>query len=253
MHRLLISGAGLCGLVAGLWPLGVNAAGEELELSAKNWREGSVEVLRRMKPEDVLRIQVFRIDDLGEKHPLERPLEADEHEQQIDGLLTLLRRSAPFKMKKGVPRDPAPPDRVLVVQPVRGDPFQFAYSADFGEPFAGLAAPDFKEALFAISGGGRRFATFPLTIIHFEKDEVQRVIHAEAIPPHRGSVSGGTLTVELHLTSEDGLSLYLHLHELQGKTILKDEKPMHFGQAKVFDSEGPGRYIVLLHKPAATI
>lgn len=56
------------------------------------------------------------------------------------------------------------------------------------------------------------------------------------------------MTVEMHLTPERGLTLYVKLRD--GKNILMEaEKPMHYGEAKVFASEGENSYIVLLDRP----
>jgi hypothetical protein len=51
------------------------------------------------------------------------------------------------------------------------------------------------------------------------------------------------------LTAKEGLTLYLHVHELNGKTLMEDKKQMQFGDAKVFAAKEPGSYIVLLHRP----
>ena len=74
------------------------------------------------------------------------------------------------------------------------------------------------------------------------------MIHHKAIAPHRGGYYSQTASTELHLTAERGLTLFVKVRE--GKTILmNDEKPVRYGQAQVFASEGPGTYIVLLNKP----
>jgi len=243
--RIVASAAAV--LSACLVPIGVGGA--DLDLSSQQWRKGDVTALQKMTPEEIVKIQFMRIDPLGKRHYLERPVTVDRNKAEIEALLALLGRATAFRMRAGVPWDAAPSDRVLVVQPAEGEPFEFEYSACFGDPFAGLQAPDFKQALFALSGGGARFAQFPITILHFDKSEVRKVIRTRAIAPHRGETGGGTVTARLHLTAKKGLTLYLHVHELGGKTLMEDEKPMRFGDAKVFAAKGPGSYIVLLHGP----
>ena len=52
----------------------------------------------------------------------------------------------------------------------------------------------------------------------------------------------------MHLTPHKGLTLYLKVRDGQ-RTLMEDEKPIHYGDALVFDSEGPGHYIVTLQNP----
>jgi hypothetical protein len=227
--------------------------GDDQGQSSQRWPQGDVTAFQKMAPEDIVQLQVLRIDPLGKRHDLERPITVDSNRAEIEALLAMLGRATAFRMKAGVPWEPALADRVLVVHPAEDEPFEFEYSADFGEPFAGLRAADFKQALFALSGSGSRFAKFPITILHFDKNQVQKVIRTHAIAPHRGE-TGGTVTAKLRLTAKEGFTLYLRVHELRGKTLMEDKKQMRFGDAKVFDAKvfdakEPGNYIVLLHGP----
>jgi len=223
------------------------AGGEDLDLFGQRWRKGDVTALRKMTSAEIVKLQVLGIDPLGKRYRLERPVTVGRNKAEIEALLVLLGRATAFSVREGVPWDPALADRVLVVQPAKGKPFEFEYSADFGEPFAGLRAADFKQALYALSGAGPRFAQFPISIVHFDKDQVQKVIHTHAIAPHRGETGGGTVTAKLRLTAKDGLTLYLRVHEPGGKTLMEDRKQMRLGDAKVFATKESGNYIVLLH------
>lgn len=243
VSRIVASAATV--LLAYLVP--TRAGGDDLDLSSQHWRKGNVTAFQKMTPEEIVKIQVLRVDPLGKRHYLERPITVERNKTEIEALLVLLGRATAFRMRAGVPWDPVATDRVFVVQPAEGEPFEFEYSVDFGEPFVGLQAADFKQALFALSGSGSRFAEFPISILHFDKNQVQKVIHTHAIAPHRGGTGGGTVTAKLHLTAKAGLTLYLHVHELSGKTLMEDEKQMRFGDAKVFAAKEPGSYIVLLH------
>jgi hypothetical protein len=202
-----------------------------------------------MAPKDVLQLQILGIDPLGKRRALERPVTLERNRAEIEALLAMLGRATVFRMKAGVPWAPGPADRVLVVHPAEGEPFEYEYNVCFTEPFAGFQAGDFKQALFALSGSGSRFAKFPITVLHFDENQVQNVIHTHAIAPHRGETGGGTVAAKLRLTAKEGLTLYLRVHELRGKTLMEDEKQMRFGDAKVFAGKGTGSYIVLLHGP----
>jgi len=235
------------GIVLSACLVASGAGGDDLDLFGQRWRKGDVTALRKMTFEEIVKIQVLGIDPLGKRYRLERPVTVDRNAAEIDALLVLLGRATAFRMREGVPWVPAAADRVLVVQPAKGKPFEFEYNAYFAEPFAGLRAADFKQALFALSGSGPRFAQFPISIMHFDKDQVRKVIHTHAIAPHRGETGGGTVTAKLRLTAKEGLTLYLRVHELNGKTLMEDRKQMRFGDAKVFAAKESGSYIVLLH------
>ena len=225
-----------------------------LDLLGREWPEDDGTRLRKMEAGDVVRMQVCRLEwpeDVGQrlrpgltrKHYMERPLTHDEDTEEIKALLALVKRAPPAKpIPADMPLTPAIRDRSLVVQPVEGEPFEILYS-DLGGPFGGFHSVELQEALFALAGGKTR-----ITIIHFHEGEVQSVIHHKAIAPHTGGYSSQTTSAEMHLTSEKGLTLYLKVRD--GKTVLmEDEKPMHYGEAKVFASKGPGTYIVLLQQP----
>jgi hypothetical protein len=234
------------------------AAGDELDLKSKWWPNGSALDLQKMEAKDIERIQICRLEwsrgavmpnrkeEYAQKKYATRPLTHEEDTQEIEGLLTLIKRAErPKKPGKGEHDCELyhPPDSVLVVQPVQGQPFEILFSSHLDGPFGEVYSLELKEALYALAGGITRFS-----IIHFDKGKVQRTIHYSVIAPHQGGSSSQTTSSEMHLASEKGLTLYLKVRE--GKdALMEDEKPMHYGEAKVFKSSGPGNYIVLLHKP----
>ena len=228
------------------------ALADEPDLKSKWWPTGSAVDLQKMDAKDIEKIQIFRLDwpkgtidprrkeELAQKQYAKRPLTHEEDTREIEGLLALLRQAEIYRKPKMC--RPHCPNRVLVVQPVAGKPFEILFSSYFHEPFGEVHSLELKEALYALAGGSTR-----ITVIHFDKGKVQQVIHHSAIAPHTGGVSSQTATAEMHLTPEEGLTLYVKIRD--GKDVLmEDKKPMHYGDVKVFKSSGPSSYIVLLHK-----
>ena len=224
---------------------GAATEAQRLAAELKEWPQGDVATLRQMAAEDIATIQILRLgpqrqirnsDVLTTRYWAGRPLGDEETREKLEVLLTLIRRAG--EAKKPEPRTSGiahPPDRVLVVKPVAGEPFEIRYAAGLREPFGGLYSLELKEVLHVLSAGPSS-----LTIIHFHEDEVKRVIHTPA--GGRSSTSEAEMRVTV-----DGISLYAKVRE-GGQTLAEDEKLMHYGEAKVYASEGPGSYIVLLHR-----
>ena len=229
------------------------AGADEADLKSQWWRDGTIADLKSMEAGDIKRIQICRIEwpkrviapskkeEYAEKKYATRPLSHEEDTQEISGLLKLIREAEPFKESGRHER--STPDCVLVVEPVKGKPFEILFSTQLDEPLGEVYSLELKEALYALAGKSTRFS-----IICFDKGEVQRVIHHWAIAPHTGGVSSQTTDAEMHLTSEKGLTLYVKVRDGED-VLMEDEKPMHYGEAKVFESSGKGSYIVLLQEP----
>lgn len=228
----------------------------EKNLMGKWWPDGSVTDLQKLDAKDVEKIQIFNLiwlkrmidiqrkNELAEKKYTTYPLTRVKDIHEIEGLLTLLRKAPRYNPTSNeVHCESPPPDRVLVVQPVHGEPFEILYSSYFHEPFGEVHSLELKEALYALSGG-----CTGISIIHFENGEVHQTINRSAIAPHRGGSYSQTTAVEMHLTAETGLTLFVRIRNVKS-VLMEDEKSLHYGQAKVFASQGPGSYIVLLHKP----
>jgi len=219
---------------------------EELRLN-RRWPRGDVATLRKMKPEDVVKMQIFRIGDLNDltrnrnvRHHTAPPF-GIESKEEVAALLAIIRRAKPAgRPRPGSTYVPAPPDRVLVVQPVKSQPFEFLYSQMFHEPFAGLGSRELKEAFYLLSGGPLR-----VSVIHLQDGKVREALHKSV---GRGMRAGQRMTCRLKLTAEHGLSLAVKLRE-KGETLMEETQPMYYGQARVFASKGPGTYIVLLNRP----
>ncbi len=227
------------------------ARAERPSLMDRMWPEGNAAMLQKMTAEDIARMQIFgvtwegsiderRKEQLSKRYYMEPPF-GTEGKEEVEALLTLCKRAKKFRPRRM--QGPLIPNRVLVVQPVKGEPFEIMHNSGLHAPFGGLESLELKEALFALGGGRTR-----ITIIDFHESKVQRVIHHSAIAPHTGGVSSQTVRGEMHLTSEQGLTLYLKVRD-GANTLMEDEKRMHYGEAKVFAGEGPGSWVVLLHKP----
>ena len=102
-------------------------------------------------------------------------------------------------------------DHVLVVQPVRGEPFEILYDDLLNERFGELASRELKEAPFALGGGSSR-----ITIIQLVEGKVQRVIHHCAIPPHEGGADSLTASAEMAVSGREGLRLHVKVHDREG-------------------------------------
>jgi hypothetical protein len=215
---------------------------QDRRLMAETCQKGSVAELQCMTAEDIRSLQVYDLDQEGKKHYREHAVTTERHKPQVAAFLQAFRNAKNFSIPRGVPRDPCPPDSVVVIEPVRGEPFEFSYSRYLHEPFAGMYSRELKEALYSLGGGN-----FPITIIHFRHGTVQRVFHENVIAPHRGGTAG-IFSAELHLTPKNGLTVWVNITE-NGRTVMEGEVPMHFGDAKVFPSTDQGSYIVLLNKP----
>ena len=224
---------------------------ENRDLLTEPWADGELAVLRRMTAADIVKMQIFRVEwPQGVIDPRRKELYqkryltfhfGTERKNEVAALLALIARAPKYAPVREDP--PLIPDRVLVVQPVKGEPFEFLYNSYLNSPFAGVYSRELKEALFALS------VTTRLSIIHLEGDRVLDTINTTAIPPHCGSSASQTLAVALHLTPEKYLTLHLKLRDKNGDILLEDEQPVHYGEATVFTSPGPGRYIILLHQP----
>ena len=235
--------AATVGCMAALWCSLSPAEGEDRKLMEREWRKGRAEELRAMTVGQIRSVQVFGLTAEGKKEYREHAVTTERNSPQVEALLQAAKRARPFSIPRGVPRALCPPNRTLVVEPVNGEPFEFAYSDYLHEPFAGIYSLELKEALYALGGGD-----FPVTVIHLKDSQVKTVVHAGVIAPHRGGIGGGNLSAELHLTPQAGISLWVKLSD-NGKLVMEGESPMHFGDAKVFASGEAGIYIVLLHKP----
>ena len=226
---------------------------DEADVKERWWPTGSAIDLQKMDARDIEKIQIFRLEwprsfisparkeEFAKKRFATSPLTHEEDSEEIEGLLALLKRAEPYKKPAMGKLDI--PDRVLVVHPVERQPFEILFSQELHVPFGDVHSLELKEALYSLAGGSTR-----MSIIHFDKEIVQRVINHSTVAAHQGGSSTATTTAEMHLTSEKGLTLYVRVRDA-GNVLMEDEKPMHYGEAKVFKSAGQGRYIVLLHKP----
>jgi hypothetical protein len=213
-----------------------------------DWPAGDVGKLRDMDPEQIVKIQIFAIEwpdhAVDPRRPhikqyLEHPYSAEEHRNVVASLLALLGRAKPF-VKPGGRYEPFTPDRVLVVQPVEGEPFEFLYSNEFKEPFAGLASPELKEALWAMSSVSR------VSIIRLLDGKVQQTLLQEVIAPE-GSVETATMRTQLKMTPADGLMLAIKLRR-DGEVLVDDVLPIRYEQATVFPSKDKATTIVLFRQ-----
>ena len=220
----------------------LRAQRQDKSLMTEPCRPGTAAELLKIEAEDIKSLQIYDFDPFGKKRYREHAVTAERHKSIIVALLKAYADAKPFKISAGVPRDLCPPDRILVVEPIEGEPFQIEFSNDLGEPFAGRYSLELKETLHAL-GGGR----FPLSIICLQAGKVVNVYHENVIAPHRGGI-GGVVTAALQLNRKGGLALELNITEA-AKTLVEGELPIHFGEAKVFPSKADGVYIVLLHKP----
>lgn len=217
---------------------------EQLDLMSKAWQEGSLELLKTLHPDDIVKMQVLGLvehEGTMKKVRCGRPFGLGSR-NELEGLLALI-KAAPAYEPHPEEMLSAVPDRALVVQPWQGEPFEIHYDSGFTTPFAGLGSRRLKEALHALSGGQHR-----ITAVRLVGGKVDRVVHTYAIAPHLGGHSTDYVNAELHLTPEQGLTLYLRLHMDLDDWAL-DEQPMGFGEAKVFKSDRFGTYVVVLDLP----
>lgn len=234
--------AGL-GCVALLCCTQSRAEREDRKLMEKEWRKGGLEELQAMTAKDVKSMQVFNLTRQNKKEYREHAVTTARNAPQIEAFLRFLKTSKQYFIPHGVPLCPFPPDRVLVIEPATGAPFEFAYSDYLDEPFAGVHSLELKEALYALGGGN-----FPISVILLKEGQVNAVSHHAVIAPHRGGFGGGNLAAELRLTPQVGISLWVKIGDDE-RPVVERDMPMHFGDAKVFASGNEGIYIVLLHKP----
>ena len=225
-------------------------AARERPLKAE-WPRGDVEALRKMKPEEIVKMQIFATEypksgvDAQRTHT-KRPLEISfggeaEDRGAVTAVLALLAKGQPHK--PSAMGELLREDRVLVVQPVEGEPIEFVYSSDLDAPFAGLDSRELKEALYALSGGRSN-----VTVTRMSGGQVQETLHEGLIAPHTGGVASQRMACELHLTPEKGLTLAIKIRQ-GDEVLMQDEQPMHYGEAKTFVSKGPDTWVVLLHRP----
>ena len=223
------------------------------DLKAEQWPDGDLAVLKGMAAADIVKMQIFAADwpggvidlqrkELYQKRYLTHYFGA-EGRTEVEAVLALIKQ-APKYEPPGMLEIGLPPNRVLAVQPVKGEPFEFLYHSDLDAPFAAVYSRELKEALFTLSE-----TTSRLSIIQLDGGKVVKTINTCAIPPHRGGMYSQSLSVELHLTPEKGLTLYLKLRDENGNLLVGDEQPVHYGQATLFTPRGPGQYIVLLQEP----
>jgi hypothetical protein len=215
---------------------------ERLDLMSKEWREGTVAMLRELEPADVVKMQIFKLVYDGGAY---KKVRADLHfgiegRQEVEAVLALVKAAEKYEPTGEMD---TMPDRVLVVQPEAGEPFEIRYSSGFDEPFGGVWSLALKEALHALSGGESR-----ITIINVDDGQVRRVIHTSAVAPHRGGHSSPTADAELHLTAEKGLTVWLKVRS-GDEVIMEGEQPMHYGEAKVFAAKDDGTWLVVLNPP----
>jgi len=216
---------------------------ERLDLMGKQWREGTVAMLRELAADDVVKMQICRLvyDKGGFKKARANLYFGLEGRDEVAAVLALVK--AADKYEPHAESLSMMPDRVLVVQPEDGEPFEIPYHSSFDEPFGGVWSRALKEALHALSGGESR-----ITIVYLHEGEVRRVIHTSAIAPHRGGHSTPTTDAELHLTAGKGPTVWLKVRS-GDEVLMEDEQPMHYGEAKVFASKGAGSWLVVLNPP----
>lgn len=223
---------------------------KDRDLKAENWPDGDLAVLNGMTAADIVKMQIFALEQppniIHLAFPQKRYLThhfGTERRTELEAVLALTKRAPKYSIPAGMALKPLPPDRTLVVQPAKGEPFEFLYNADLDAPFAGVYSRELKEALYASSE-----ITSRLSIIQLDGNKVLRTINTYAIPPHRGGMYSQELAVELRLTPENGLTLYLKLRDGDRK-LLETEQPVRYGEATIFPSPGLGQIIVLLQKP----
>jgi hypothetical protein len=211
-----------------------------------DWPAGDVGKFRDMDPEQIVKIQIFGIEwpdhvvAPGRPHVkqyLEKPFSTEENRTMVASLLALLGRAKPWKPTRA---EAMRFDRVLVVQPVEGEPFEFLYSNEFTEPFAGLASPELKEALSAMSSVSR------VSIIRLQDGKVQQTLLQEVIAPE-GSVNTATMRTQLKMTPANGLMLAIKLRR-EGEVLVDDVLPIRYEQATVFPSKDKATTIVLFRQ-----
>jgi hypothetical protein len=217
---------------------------EHVDLLGKQWEQGDVERLSRMHPDEIVKMQVVGLVWNGDEAKHVRcglPFGVGKREE-LKGVLALVKAAGNYEphgdMEWGVQ-----PDRALVVQPWRGEPFEIHYESALTAPFGDRDSRPLKDALYALSGGQHR-----ITIVHLDEGKIERVMHTYAIAPHLGGHSTDWLDAELHLTAEKGLTLFLRVHT-GVEDLMKDEQPMRYGEGKIFQSDGRGTWIVVLDIP----
>jgi len=227
---------------------------KDRDLKAENWPDGELAALKAMAPADIVKMEIFAIDwpqrmiAPGRKDLYKKVSSTfhfgTERRDELEVVLALIEQAPKYSLPAGVALEPMPPDRALVVQPVKGEPFEFLYSSALREPFAGVYSRELKEALYALSENTTGFS-----VIQLDGGKVTRTLNEWTCPPHRGGVASQILAVALHLSPEKGLTMSLKLRDEKGNILLESEQPVHYGEATVFPSPGPGEFVVLLQKP----
>jgi hypothetical protein len=215
---------------------------------------GTGAMLQDIADDGVEKVQIFRLDwytrvvdmtrkDLARREYTTPALELGDSERsrQLKGLLKLVRDAA--RISDGT-KGPSSATHVLVVTPVKGEPFEIFYGSQLeADSFGGLQSSQLKHALWALGGGEIR-----VSIIHIVDGKVEQTVNQALPAPHQGGAWSRPLYAEVRLTAEKGLTLYARIGSREAPTM-EDDRPARFGQASVYGSSGGGQWVVLLNKP----
>ncbi|HLX62283.1 MAG TPA: hypothetical protein VKX17_13470 [Planctomycetota bacterium] len=227
-------------------------AGDELQ---RIHPRGTAEMIDKLDVSEIEKIELLRLDwgrnpiDDRDTSPARRvyteaPLLPGEEKREQAATLLKLIKDAPAFAKRQRGFEPMSSDSVMVIHLKGGQAFEIVYHAGLKSPFAGRYSLELKEALWSLSHHDSR-----ITIIHIKDGKVKRTIH------EIGSGASGTLQVEMHLTREKGLSLYLRLmaEEDYGKPLkdrkveMEDEQVVHYGESAIYKS-GEDTYAVMVEQ-----
>ncbi len=210
--------------------------------------KGSAGQLRKLDANDIVKMQVFRIEDIRYEQRAGRkvkvydkvytgPAFGVEHPDRAAAIVNLLKNAKAAGRRFGCE---AISDHVLVVQPRTGKPFEIPYQGGIRGDFAGFDAPKVKELLHVLSGGRARIAVMHL---------VDQKIRSTQILGLQTGTRGYYTQLAIH--PQKGLGVELKIVDDNRHKVVHETVTLRFcrAQALAGSKGGEGTYVVLLQEP----
>ncbi len=204
--------------------------------------------LKELEPTDVINIEISKMDfNNGQMRwvrqtPYKNP-------EIIKGFLSLCKKASNYEGSRSGSWF-LDTNYILIVHLKNNEtlevPFFLSLTSPFGMKFE---SQELCEALCAMTNG------FKGSMIHFDQEKIVNVTKLSAtLQPNDGAIFEIILPIPQFkniLKMDDEGKLFLTIEKrLDGKVIMNETKPFHYGQAQIFNHDGPGHMIVYIERPS---
>ncbi len=204
--------------------------------------------LKELEPADVNSIEILRRDLFNGKMRWVNH-SSYKNKQVIKGFLNLCRKAEKYNGSHTANWF-LDTNYILVINLKNNKTLEIPYSLDLNSPLGEqFELQELCEALCAMTNG------FKGSMIHFDQGKIINVKKISANLQRSDDPRAEVILPVpefkniLKMDDEGKLSLTIE-KRLDGKVIMNETKPFHYGQAQIFNHDGPGHMIVYIERPS---